>query len=382
MATRESLALWTQEFLRWASPQTDLFESEPRVLSFIRECFAPRVEELELPVRLDRMGNALVELDGDPRRGRVLLLAYAMTHPAAGMDEPFTGQIVEVGGRPYVRGRGVCEQKGALVAALGAVDELHRNGEDRPNITFAVCTAGETGRHDAARAVLEAMGEPPDHVIVVIGTSQRVSLGNLGRIDLEVQVTGKVAHSSTPWNGVNAIDGAVDVLAALGRMPALGTDENYGPATLTTTAISSGPDATHTVQGWANLVLDRRLLPGEEEAAVFDELSTVIRSVPGYDIEVRQGPVMKAAQVSVGGPLMTHIQRGAELASLTPRKTFYSRGALDAGYFTHLGCEAVMWGPGNMEQWHSPDEMVSVDDLHEGKEAYLGFLRSVARGLG
>ena len=72
----------------------------------------------------------------------------------------------------------------------------------------------------------------------MIGTTGRVALANKGRIDVIVTVRGKAAHSSTPWVGVNAIEGARRVLDRVWRrrcrrqraMPGL------GQATLTPTA--------------------------------------------------------------------------------------------------------------------------------------------------
>jgi acetylornithine deacetylase/succinyl-diaminopimelate desuccinylase-like protein len=55
--------------------------------------------------------------------------------------------------------------------------------------------------------------------------------------------------------------------------------------------------------------------------------------------------------------------------------TFYSHGALDAGYFCAKGAEATMWGPGEMDQWHSEDERISVDELQAGARAYFGLVR-------
>ena len=81
---------------------------------------------------------------------------------------------------------------------------------------LCVSTAGETGRHDAARAFLGAYGTPAfDWAIVALGTANTIGLGNKGRIDVLVRVAGRAAHSSTPWAGVNAITGAVEAIRRL-----------------------------------------------------------------------------------------------------------------------------------------------------------------------
>ena len=93
--------------------------SEPQVLGFIDDCVTPLVEELGLPHRKDGMGNLICEIGKpDPKRS-VILMAYAMTHPASSMTDPFAGELVETPNGPAVRGRGVSEQKGGAGRRAG-----------------------------------------------------------------------------------------------------------------------------------------------------------------------------------------------------------------------------------------------------------------------
>src|SRR5262249_59337625 len=113
---------------------------------------------------------------------------------------------------PYGRGRGVSEQKGPLAAALAAVKAAADRLPLRGRLIFTVSTAGETGRHDAALSICDALGFAPRLAVIVIGTTSRVAIANKGRIDAIITIRGKASHSSTPLVGVNAIDGARRVL--------------------------------------------------------------------------------------------------------------------------------------------------------------------------
>ncbi|MFO7309871.1 MAG: peptidase dimerization domain-containing protein [Pseudomonadota bacterium] len=120
----------------------------------------------------------------------------------------------------------------------------------RGRLTLAITSAGETGRHDAARAVLDAMDHVPDAAIIAIGTSGRLALANKGRIDVDVRVRGRAAHPSTPWAGIDAIAGARQVLD---RVLALHVGTRHHPglgrATLAATADIGEPWRTETVRG-------------------------------------------------------------------------------------------------------------------------------------
>ena len=67
------------------------------------------------------MGNLLVELGPERADKSLMLMAYAMTHPANRMPNPYAGELIEDAAGAHVRGRGVSEQKGSLAAALAAV---------------------------------------------------------------------------------------------------------------------------------------------------------------------------------------------------------------------------------------------------------------------
>ena len=376
VVSEQDLIAWTQRFVRYPSPQTDLFEAEPAVLGFIDECVAPLVAELGLPCRKDSMGNLLVELGPTSADRGILFIAYAMTHPASSMTDPFAGELIDTEAGPAVRGRGVSEQKGSLAAALAAMVAAAR-AELKGSLIFSVCTAGETGRHDAAISIFDALDVIPPLGVVVVGTDGRIGLGNKGRIDVKIKIGGKATHSSMPWTGINAIEGAhrvMDQIAAL-RIDG-GQHAGLGEATLTTTFIESGPRATHTVQNEVRLTLDRRLLPGQDPDAALDEIRAGVELPAPWSLAIERGAFQYPCEIAADGMLVTNIEAGCERVGLGAPAQFYSHGALDAGYMTRNGCETTMWGPGSQAFWHADDERVPVKDLVDGAAAYYGLIQT------
>jgi acetylornithine deacetylase len=366
---------WTRAFVRHPSPQTERFEYEPQVQSFIAQQVVPLVQTLGLPWRRDAMGNLIVELGPERADRSLMLMAYAMTHPASRMSDPFAGELIETSGSAFVRGRGVSEQKGSLAAALAAVKTAADRATFRGRLMFTVSTAGETGRHDAAISICDALGFNPRLAVIVIGTTGRVALANKGRVDVIVTVRGKAAHSSTPWAGVNAIEGARCVLDRVMAVDVGGSRHaGLGEATLTPTALRSWPEATHTVQDEVRLVFDRRLLPGDDPQAAFAAIAAAADIGDPWLVKTEFGPFMYPAEIVSDGIMMRAVSDGCGRVGLPPPPTFHSHGALDAGYFCFKGGEATMWGPGAMEQWHSDDERIAVPDLIDGAASYFGLI--------
>src|SRR5207244_5586593 len=138
----------------------------------------PVDRDWKLPMRRDAMGNLLVEIGPKDGAASLMLMADAMTHPAAAMKNPWGGELMDTPAGKAVRGRGISEQKGSLAAALAATVAAQRAGSLKGRLIFTVSTAGETGRHAAAQAIIEALGSAPKLGVVVIGTTSRISLGN------------------------------------------------------------------------------------------------------------------------------------------------------------------------------------------------------------
>ena len=369
-------ALFT-ELLRVPSEHTERMESDPAVTAFVADAVAPRLEALTgVAPRTDGMGNLLWEYGGagaDPAEG-LLFMGYAMTFPAGSMPEPFSGKIVP--GEPHaldgpcVWGRGGCEQKAALAAMLAGAAAVTRSGRElaRP-LSLVVSTAGETGRHDAARYMLEQDGLAARYGIVGLGTTNRVCLGNKGRIDVEVVVRGKSCHSSTPWAGVNAVDGARAVLERLdGLVDGLSHPE-LGDASLVATHIESGPDILHTIQDRCRLTLDRRLLPGDDPGEALAAITRALADLEPWEVEVTQGNFMYPAEVSEESAVAVALAAARELAGEVGPPLWFP-AALDAGYLNEKGIETVMFGPGDLSFAHTDAEVVPVEQVRRAARVY------------
>ena len=152
--------------------------------------------------------------------------------------------------------RRACEQKGSLAAMMAAMRFVGANKvELAADLYFVVSTAGETGRHDSLAHVLDHGKVEADWCI--IDGPPEIQLGNKGRVDVLVIVRGKQAHSSRPWEGINAIDGAMRVLEKLKPLmpyPEEKAHPELGKVSLTPNAIDSFPKATHDPERVSNHV--------------------------------------------------------------------------------------------------------------------------------
>src|SRR5919109_614603 len=371
------------KLVQHASPQTELLEAEPEVLFLIANVIKSELERAGLHPSLDTKGNLIVTLKGRGKAEALMLVGYAMNAAPSTMQNPYSGEVVD--GAPYdaegecIWGRGACEQKGSLAAMMAALRFIGRNKVDLPgDLYFVVSTAGETGRHDSLAHVLDH-----DNVEVewcIIDGPPEIQLGNKGRIDVLVTVKGKQAHSSRPWEGINAIEGAMKVLEKLKPLMPYPEDKVHpelGKVSLTPNAIESFPKATHTVQSECRIMFDRRLLPGDDAARAVQQMKNAVGKIAPFEIEIMQRDFMHPSEVGKDAEVVRALEHGIRTMLGYEPKFSFSTAANDTGLFNFRGIQAINYGSRDIRFQHTDHDLVSANNVFDAAKvfAFLGIHR-------
>jgi succinyl-diaminopimelate desuccinylase len=366
----------TVKLVRHPSPQTALLEDEPQVLALLRDAIKPELEQAGLHPFLDKTGNLVLQIKGRQPGGRLILVGYAMNAAPSTMQNPYSGEIVD--GTPYklagecVWGRGACEQKGSLAAMLAAVRFIGLTKADLPSdLYFIVSTAGETGRHDSLAYVLDHDNVSADWCI--IDGPPEIQLGNKGRVDILVTVKGKQAHSSRPWEGVNAIEGAMKVLQKLQPLtpyPETRSHADLGRVSLTSNAIESFPKATHTIQSECRIMFDRRLLPGDDPAKAMQQIKNAIGSIEPFEIAVEQRDFMYPSEVAKDADVVQALEQAVRtMLGYEPQFSF-STAANDTGLFNVRGIQAINYGARDIRFQHTDHDLVALHNVFNAAKVF------------
>ena len=358
------------------SPQTALLEREPQVLALIRDVVKPELEQSGLHPSLDPMGNLILHLKGRERSGRLMLVGYAMCAAPSTMPNPYAGEIVD--GAPYqlkgecVWGRGSCEQKGSLAAMMAAMRFIGALKLEPPSdLYFVVSTAGETGKHDSLAYVLDHGKVAADWCI--IDGPPEIQLGNKGRVDVLVIVKGKQAHSSRPWEGVDAIDGAMKVLEKLKPLmpyPESKAHHELGKVSLTANAIESFPKATHTIQSECRIMFDRRLLPGDDPRKAIQQMRDAIGKIEPFEIEIQPRDFMYPSELGKDAEVVQALEQG--MRTMLGRQPAYSfsTAANDTGLFNSRGIQAINYGARDIRFQHTDHDLVAVESVFNAAKVF------------
>jgi succinyl-diaminopimelate desuccinylase len=318
-----------------------------------------------------RVRNGLPSLIA--RRGvgptRVALCGHADVVPG----EPMQFRPRRAGNR--LVGRGAYDMKAALAAMMIATVEMPEHAdvqailvvvpdEERTDLVRSGDLSPENSTHTlVARGLLEAdiaiLGEPTD---------LHVGIEAKGVLMLRVQLSGRGAHGSTPWEGDNAILKAHEAFRTIQGLPfAQHSSETFSSPSVNLARIQGG-DVLNRVPDQCWIDVDIRYLPGQDPT----EIVTQIHRATGAAARIllHQEPVGVAAAHRLVAPLID-VARSVE-----PEAAGVGRhGASDAVAFTRHGIPAVEFGPTGAGH-HGPEEYVDLAGLQAYEAALANFLRT------
>jgi acetylornithine deacetylase/succinyl-diaminopimelate desuccinylase-like protein len=298
----------------------------------------------------------------------VALVPHLDTVGVAGMTvPPFLATRRD--GKIY--GRGACDTKGPLAAALWALAEWRRDSrsaDSRVTWIFAA-TMGEEELSLGASALMAA-GFRADFAVVLEPTDLRVVRASKGVLRLWVEARGRACHGSTPEAGDNAVYKLLPFLAACRDTlaPSFGNrvDPDLGPASLNVGVVSGGLDL-NIVPDAARAGLDLRTHPAFSNEAALES----VRRAAGEDLTLRvhrQGPPFT---LPADHPWLRRLAAHSNGVDVAP---WFS----DANVLNAHGTPAVAFGPGLIAQAHTRDEFIEESALADGARALGNFIRDVS----
>jgi succinyl-diaminopimelate desuccinylase len=300
--------------------------------------------------------------------------------------DPFAGVVRD--GRIY--GRGTCDMKGGLAAAVVAMEALLAAGMPLCGAIEISGTVDEESGGFGGVAHLAGLGffsrPRVDHVIIPEPLNvDRVCIGHRGVWWAEVETHGRIAHGSMPFLGdcairhmgafIQALESEVFPVLARRRTAMPVVPDAARASTLNLNGIQAGtrPDGTGLqapcVPDRCRLTLDRRYLMEESLGQVRGEIEAVLDRLaaerPGFAYAIRElmhvAPIMTEPTApvpqAVAAAILAVLGREAEFVA--------SPGTYDQKHIARIGHlhDCVAYGPGILDLAHQPDEFVVIEDL-------------------
>ena len=324
---------------------------------------------------------------GEKGSGRSLLLeghtdVVTEGNPEEWTHPPFGADLID--GRIY--GRGAADMKSGLAAAMVAAAAIKRSGSALNGRLVVGALVDEEGDMIGVKHLCTTpIGRELDAAIICEPEQNELCLEQRGVVWARISIRGRMAHGAMPEAGVNPITA---VGALLQEVPALERrlrklcrkSPHLRPPTVTPTiarAPAQGVEQSNVIPSGARLLLDVRLTPGPDEAAVTREIDTACRQAmarrPGSTIE--WAPVngfRLATRVERSEPLVRAMVAGVRQA--TGRRAVFGGvpGSTDGTILRmQLGIPIVTCGPGHRLIPHQADEYVEVAELVDAAKIYV-----------
>lgn len=340
------------------------------------------VDRTELPLVVGRIRGSLP--------GPTLMLcAHVDVVPpgdlASWSSPPFEPEVRS--GRIF--GRGACDMKGGLVAAIEAL-RLVDPGSLAGEILLLAVPSEEDGG-SGALAALRA-GYTADACIITEPTNLDAVVAHGGAITFTLDVPGKAAHASMRREGVSALDNLTYLVEALAHDE---LERNRSETRPEMAALGLPyPTIIGQVSGgsWTSTVMDRVVAHGrygvrldqncdgaaadlrqaiEVAAAEHDFLAT---HPPGVTV---WGGRFDSSAIAPDHPVVTSLQAAAvRQGARVPSPVGAPYGA-DMRLFINVGeIPTMMYGPGDVRVAHAADEHVALADVAECAGVLAQWLQS------
>lgn len=318
------------------------------------------VEQIPVPGEPGKV-NVLGTLGKGP--GGLVLAGHTDTVPfdeTGWHSDPF--ELRDADDRLY--GLGTCDMKAFLALALETARRYRASDLASPLMILG--TADEETAMSGARALVEAGRPKARHAVIGEPTSMRPVRMHKGMMMDAIRIHGHSGHSSDPSLGSSALEGMHRVIAdILAWREELGRRYRESAFTVPTPTLNlgyiRGGDNPNRICAVCELGIDLRPLPGMDRRELRREMHERLSRVIGsngltVDFETlfegadpmetpEDAPIIRAAEELTG--------HGAEAVAFST----------EAPFFSTLGMDVVVLGPGDIEQAHQPNEFLALSRI-------------------
>lgn len=293
--------------------------------------------------------------------------------------DPFGGTIS--GGRIY--GRGACDTKGNLAAAICAVKAIQRSKQSfTGKILLCIPCDEESMMIGIKDFIRRGWANNVDAAIICEPEENQLCITQKGAMRAILRTFGKMAHGAMPLTGINPntrMARAIVALEELERkeMGRLGEHPMLGWPSITPTILQApvkGDAQINVVPDQCMTTLDIRTVPGQDHQDLYKEISAILEGLSKEDdkfkatleiIEERPWTLtgMKEEVVTAVASAYREITKKEPVYNGVP-------GATDGTFLHKAGIPILTTGAGDRHIPHHADEYVAIDQLVESTQLF------------
>jgi putative selenium metabolism hydrolase len=336
-------------------------------------------------IDIDPMGNIL----GYIGTGRHLIAMDAHVdtvgpgNPENWTHDPYIGHEDD----KFVYGLGTSDQAGGMAAMVYAAKIIKGLGLEKDYTLLVTGTVQEEICDGLCwQYIIEQDGIKPEFVVCTEPSSGKIRWGQKGRMDIGVRVEGKSAHASMPEQGINAISKMARIIVELDQLAdRLKEEPLLGRGTMTVSEIFSTSPSRCAVADSCWISVDRRLTTGETVEDVLNEIKN-LASVQDARADVSLHQFDQPSYTGLVYPTECYfpswtLNEDHEICEvlvdaytgLFNKKPELAPWAFSTNGVAIMGrhkIPCIGFGPGQIDQAHTPDEKLFKQDLVDAAAMY------------
>lgn len=338
------------------------------------ETAASVLEEAGFTVELDEFEPGrlnVIATYGNREDLALILNGHLDVVPAFGEWErdPAEGQR----GNGLLYGRGSCDMLGGCAAIVTAAALAAKGLKHTRRGIMVLLVGDEEEKNKGIRHILDTRKLKADCAVIAEPTECQIQLGNRGFSSYYIETRGIACHASEPWNGINAIYKMGEIIRRYERYAASLSNVRascLGQATACIGTIHGGIKL-NTVPDRCVIEAERRLLPGETEEKVREE----IRNAVGDDGIVSLKSFFPASLIDEEHPLVERCRQGLKAVQGKEPVISVFRACTEASMFS-VYCEipTLILGPGSLDQAHRVNEFCREQDIVDCAKVYTALI--------
>ena len=281
-----------------------------------------------------------------------------------------------------IYGLGACDAKGSLAAFLRAIEAL--GGQDGLSGTLVLTAVMGEEAGGLGSMHLAKNGFKADGAVIGEPTQLKICTAHKGTYMRRLYFRGKAYHSASSRKGINAINHAAHfccLYEKLSQTLTLRPHPVLGPADASVTLISGGT-RQNTIPENCQVLIDRRLLPGEAKEIADSELHEITEELKTLcpDVNIENIEVVVSTVPSETKPDEEIVKTALEALGSVSGETETPQG-FNAGCDMsklNLLCKipTFIFGPGDLANAHAPGEFVKISELETAALFYEKLARA------
>jgi len=379
---KEELIQFTQDLVRIKS----LSGQEGEIIKFIEQKMIALGYDA---VTMDSMGNVLGRIGSGEKT--VLFDSHVDTVAVKDEEEwdipPFSGAIVE--GR--LHGRGSVDMKSGAAASIYAGVIAKELGFAVGKTVYVSCSVfeedcdGENLKH-----LFKELNFKPNYVVICEPSNNEISLGHKGKAQISIKTHGISAHGSAPEKGMNAIYEMAEIIQRVEKTNLELTTSDGAKGTLVMSKISSTSVSLNAVPSECEVYLDRRMIPGETEDAIKQEIEQLIQGKHATwevgtlyrkswtGMEIKYEPFHLAWKIDLNHDLTKAcVAAYRETFGSEPSEYIFWDFSTNAVTPVSMGIPTIGFGPGEYKLAHMRNESCEVNQILDACLFYTRVIQEI-----